>query len=250
VKIKLTIDFGALIIDLQSLAKNSKEDFKNQFWNEYETYLKKYNEILKDLQILGFYKRLEFIKSVPFSDQEFETGFSKQEKAKLREIANSAEILLKKVKLLLSPPKTKNGNKTQIRSNQIFLISTKENKIEQKIIQTLVTLDLDPILLDRKKFNIMEKIDNFPQVSFAIFLILADGKSYVEQNITFELGYLMGKLGPENVVAIYETKKKFQNLKNNLMIQWIEYKTGWDLKLVRELQSNNFKIDTTKLSWI
>ena len=56
------IDFGSLIIDLEILASSSKEDFLKEFWNDYETYLKTYNLLLKDLQTLGFYKELKFIK--------------------------------------------------------------------------------------------------------------------------------------------------------------------------------------------
>ena len=86
----MEIDFGSLIIDLESLVCNSKEDFSNKFWGSYETYIKKYNRLLADLQSLGFYKDLNPVESVPFSDQSFDSGFTKQEQAKLREIANAS----------------------------------------------------------------------------------------------------------------------------------------------------------------
>ena len=38
----MEIDFANLIVDLEALAKNSNEDFLNEFWSDYETYLKKY----------------------------------------------------------------------------------------------------------------------------------------------------------------------------------------------------------------
>ena len=63
------IDFGSLIIDLETLVSSSKEDFSNEFWGSYETYVKTYNRLLKDLQTLGFFKELNFIEPVPFSDQ-------------------------------------------------------------------------------------------------------------------------------------------------------------------------------------
>ena len=98
------IDFGALIIELETLASGSKEDFVNEFWGSYENYVETYNRLLKDVQSLGFYKQLKPIEEVPFSDQAFDSGYTKLEKAKLREIVNQSNILLQKVKLLLSPP--------------------------------------------------------------------------------------------------------------------------------------------------
>ena len=78
------IDFGSLIIDLETLASSSKEDFSNEFWSSYENYVKEYNRLLKDIQSLGFYKELKFLEQVPLSDQSFDSGFSKPEQAKLR----------------------------------------------------------------------------------------------------------------------------------------------------------------------
>ena len=72
------IDFGSLIIDLETLVSSSKEDFVNEFWGSYETYVNKYNLLLKDLQSLGFYKQLKPIETVPFSEQAFESGYTKQ----------------------------------------------------------------------------------------------------------------------------------------------------------------------------
>ena len=55
------IDFGALIVDLETLVCSSKEDFFNEFWASYETYTKTYNKLLKDLQTLGFFKEVKFM---------------------------------------------------------------------------------------------------------------------------------------------------------------------------------------------
>jgi predicted nucleotide-binding protein len=244
---------------------STKEDFANQFWNEYETYLKKYNKILKDLQILGFFKKINLIQPVPFSDQEFDSGFSKEEEAKLREIANSSDVLLTKVKLLLSPPKKDEENKNQIRSNKIFLVHGQNKQMKNDVIQTLQTLDLEPILLHEKlnkSSDSVKRIAEYPQVSFAIVLLspddivystkefLAEPKYKPNQNLVFELGYLLGKLGKQNVMVIYQ-KNKILDLSNYCNeIIWVEYKSGWDLTLIRELKTRNFDFDTSNLSWL
>ncbi len=50
------IDFGSLIVDLETLASSSKEDFSNEFWGSYENYVTKYNLLLNYIQTIGFYK--------------------------------------------------------------------------------------------------------------------------------------------------------------------------------------------------
>ena len=259
------IDFGSLIIDLEALASSSKEDFSREFWSEYEIYLKKYNLILKDLQTLGFFKELIFIKSVPLSDQSFGSGFSNQEKAKLREIANNSDVLYRKVRLLLSPPASKNMMNDNVRSNKIFLIHGSDNEMKFDVSKVLETLDLDPIILhensDMRK-NLIEKIDDYSHVSFAIVLLSSDDLAYskektpddnkykTSQNVIFELGYFLGRLGKQNVSVIYKKRNDFEIPNDYAGVRLIEYKMGWYYELVKDLKNCNFKVDVNKLSWL
>ena len=55
----MRIDFGSLIIDLETLVSSSKEDFSNEFWGGYETYVKTYNKLLKDFALSKLFQRTE-----------------------------------------------------------------------------------------------------------------------------------------------------------------------------------------------
>jgi predicted nucleotide-binding protein len=259
------IDFGALIIDLETLVSSSKEDFVNKFWNSYENYVKTYNRLLKDVQSLGFYKELNFIEQVPFSDQAFDSGFTKHEQAKLREVTNASNILLQKVKLLLSPPAPDTRLNSQVRSNKIFVVHGQDNTMKSDVTQTLQQLDLDPIILHEKPNStqtLIQKTSDYTHVSFAVILLSPDelayptektsdeAKSQAKQNIIFELGYLLGRLGKQNVVAIYRKKKDFETPNDINEILWIEYKTGWYFELIKQLQAANFDVDANKLGWL
>ena len=257
------IDFGSLIVDLETLVSSSKEDFSNEFWDGYENYVNKYNLLLKDLQTLGFYKKLKFIEPVPYSDQSFGSGFTKPEKAKLREVTNESNSLLKKVKLLLSPPKSDKLN-NQVRSNKIFVVHGNDNEMKLDVAQTLQNLDLDPIFLYEKSNRtqtLIEKISDYAHVSFAVVLVSPDDLAYpkqktadeakytANQNVIFELGYFLGRLGKQNVVALYRKKKDFEIPNDYNGVLWIEYKNGWYFKLITELQACNFDVDANKLAW-
>ena len=258
------IDFGSLIVDLETLVSSSKEDFVNEFWSSYETYVNKYNLLLKNLQSLGFYKELRPIESVPFSDQAFESGFTKQEQAKLREVTNVSNSLLRKVKLLLSPPVSYNLN-NQVRSNKIFVIHGNDNDMKSDVTQILEKLEIDPIILHEKPTSsqtLIEKISNHSQVSFALVLFspadlaypeeknLNEAKYRAKQNFIFELGYFLGRLGAENVVAIYRKKKDFEIPTDYKGVLWIEYKSGWYFKLIKQLQACHFNVDANNLGWL
>ena len=259
------IDFGSLIVDLETLVSSSKEDFSNEFWGSYEDYLNKYNLLLKDLQSLGFFKELKFIEQVPFSDQAFDSGFTKHEQAKLREITNASNSLLRKVKLLLSPPKSDNRVNNQVRSNKIFVVHGHDNEMKLDVAQTLQKLDLDPIILHEKPNRgqtIIVEITDYAHVSFAIVLLSSDDLAYPEektpdeakyrirQNVIFELGYFLGRLGRQNVIALIRKKKDFKIPNDYNGILWIEYKSGWYFKLIKELQACNFDVDANKLGWL
>ena len=259
------VDFGALIIDLETLVSCSKEDFSNEVWGSYEEYLNKYNVLLKDLQTLGFYKELKFIEQVPLSDQSFDSGFSKHEQAKLREITNASQVLLRKVKLLLSPPKSDTRLNSQVRSNKIFVVHGQDNEMKTDVTQTLQKLDLEPIILHEKPDNgqtLIEKISEYTHVSFAVVLLSPDDLAYptektpdeakyrAKQNVIFELGYFLGRLGKQNVVAIYRKKEDFEIPNDYTGVLWIEYKSGWYFELIRELKVCNFDVDANKLGWL
>jgi predicted nucleotide-binding protein len=258
------IDFGSLIVDLETLACSSKEDFVNEFWSSYEDYLKTYNLLLKNLQTLGFFKETKPINPVPLSDQSFESGFSKHEKAKLREITNASNVLLKKVTLLLSPPADNRLN-NQIRSNKIFLVHGQDNEMKTVVTQTLQKLELEPIVLHEKpnsEQELIEKIADYAHFSFAVVLVSPDELAYTEektsdeakyratQNVIFKLGYFLGRLGKQNVTAIYRKKKGFEIPNQYREVLWIEYKTGWYLKLIKELKAAKFDVDANKLDWL
>jgi hypothetical protein len=242
------VDFGSLIIDLEALASSSREDFVNEFWGSYENYVKTYNSLLQDLQSLGFYKQLTPIEEVSFSDQAFDSGFSKQEKAKLREVANASSVLLQKVKLLLSPPAPTKLN-SQVRSNQIFLVYDQANQMTSDVTNTLEQLELEPVIINNPQ-SLTDKIAAYPHVSFAIVILSPDQtKHHPTQNIIYELGILLGRLGNTNVAAIYPPKQGFE-IPDDPNILSIEHKTGWYLKLIKELKAARFDVDANKLSWL
>ena len=77
-----------------------------------------------------------------------------------------------------------------------------------------------------------------------------EAKYRARQSVIFELGYFLGRLGRQNVIAIYRKKKDFEIPNDYNGVLWIEYKSGWYFKLIKELQASNFDVDANKLGWL
>lgn len=91
-----------IIVEVEVLARSSKEDFEEEFWDNYSTYLEKYNEVLNRLHKIGLFSDLNSILPVPAGQKVPRSfGFSSAEQAKLREVANAAEILKRRIKLII-----------------------------------------------------------------------------------------------------------------------------------------------------
>ncbi len=94
----MNTDINGLIADLEMLTSSSQEDFQKRFWANYETYLRQYNDILRKLHDREICKDLSPIEPVPEGQKTGGAGFSFYEQAKLREIANAAGSLLRRLK--------------------------------------------------------------------------------------------------------------------------------------------------------
>jgi len=94
----MNTDINALLADLETLASSSKDDFERKFWANYVNYLNQYNAILSALHDKRLYEDISPIDPVP-KRKTSPMGFSFAEQAKLREITNAAQSLLRKLRL-------------------------------------------------------------------------------------------------------------------------------------------------------
>lgn len=88
-----------VIKELELLASKTDQDFNKKFWGCYEEYLDQYNTLLSKIQVIGLFQDYQQIIKVP---QEQKTVYgaigTQAEQAKLREITNSSQNLLRKLK--------------------------------------------------------------------------------------------------------------------------------------------------------
>ena len=149
---------------------------------------------------------------------------------------------------------------TKITTNEIFIVHGRDEGAKDKVARFLENLDLKPVILAEmpaKGRTIIEKFEQHAQVGYAIVLLTPDDagslqgdendpKPRARQNVIFELGFFVGRLGRKRVCAL--TKGTVEIPSDYAGIEYIPFNDtdDWKLKLIRELKSGGFKIDANR----
>lgn len=160
---------------------------------------------------------------------------------------------------------TRQDKKTDINnreiSNRVFLVHGHDNELKEKTARFLEKLDLVPIILHEqpsKSSTIIEKFEKYSKdVDFAVVLLTPDDlggsiadsgpqKKRARQNVIFELGYFLGKLGRENVVALIKDDIEIPTDYFGVMYIAVDNSDGWKMTLAREIKKAGLKIDLNK----
>ncbi|HEX3037168.1 MAG TPA: nucleotide-binding protein [Thermodesulfobacteriota bacterium] len=124
---------------------------------------------------------------------------------------------------------TADDNRVQVKSdaqsNEIFVVHGHDETMKQAVARTLEKLELRAVILHEKPNQgrtIIEKFTDYSQVHFAVVLLSPDDVAYprdakpeevryrARQNVIFELGYFVGKLGRERVLVLYRKDDSFE----------------------------------------
>jgi predicted nucleotide-binding protein len=149
----------------------------------------------------------------------------------------------------------------KIVTNKIFIVHGHGNEIKLNVARTLSQLKLEPIILHEQTDQgrtIIEKFEeNSSEVNFAIILLTADDigkaeketdyKSRARQNVVFEMGYFIGKLGRKKVFLLLENGVDKPGDLDGIVYVPIDNADGWKLKLVKELKVAGYNVTADDL---
>ena len=176
-------------------------------------------------------------------------------------------IMLEELKLLSVPPET--GNKAQQAavefSNRIFVVHGHDEAMKPAVARVLEKLGLEPIILHERANEgrtVIEKFTDYSDVGFAVVLLSPDDMAYskdqspdnaklrARQNVIFELGFFIGKLGRERVLILHQQDGDFEMPSNHAGVLYTPYDDsgGWQFDLIKELNACNYDADANKLT--
>jgi len=146
-------------------------------------------------------------------------------------------------------------------SNRVFLVHGHDNELKESTARFLEKLDLKPIILHEqssKGLTIIEKFEEFSDVAFAVVLLTPDDygsdiknkdkiQKRARQNVIFELGYFIGKLGRKNVVGLVKDNIEIPSDYTGIIYIGVDNSNGWKMILAKEMKTSGLKIDLNKI---
>lgn len=146
--------------------------------------------------------------------------------------------------------------------NKVFIVHGHDDAAKYEVARTLEKLGLDAIILHERESigqTIAEKLEANTDVAFAVVLYtpcdlgrakeesVDDEQGRARQNVVFEHGYLIGKLGRSHVCALVKDGVETPGDISGVVYVPMDEKGAWKFELAKEMRAVGLNIDTNKL---
>lgn len=141
---------------------------------------------------------------------------------------------------------------------KVFIVHGRDNEAKQEVARFISGLGLEPIILHEQAsvgMTIIEKIERYTNdADFALVLYTPCDqgccvhdtnevlRSRARQNVVFEHGYLMAKLGRENVCALVKGDVETPNDISGVVYVPLDGFGGWKNEVAKELKACGYVI--------
>ncbi len=246
------------------LKKNftTEEHFRNilddtKKWNEYnyELLLRIFdNKTIAEELGKYFHHSLSLYQSIPEEIESYEKAL-KRKISKLESIKDRLGLIPETTAITKSQDIPQSESKKK--SKDIFIVHGSNEGAKSEVARFISKLGLNPIILHEqpnKGKTLIEKFEIHSNVSYAIVILTSDDKGYplkdeknvksrARQNVIFELGFFLGKLGRENVCALYESGVELPSDFEGIVYVPL---SNWHFELAKEIKSSGLEIDLNK----
>lgn len=171
---------------------------------------------------------------------------------RLLNFSESAEIISQDVKINIQ------SEKMVKEKNKVFIVHGHDNETKQEVARFIESIGLETIILHEqasRSMTIIEKIEHYSsEANFAIVLYTPCDKGRgaketnipardrARQNVVFEHGYLMAKIGRENVCALLKGEIETPSDISGVVYTPLDSKGGWKIELLKELKACGYTL--------
>lgn len=159
---------------------------------------------------------------------------------------------------------TDKNDKLNLDMGSVFIVHGHDELSKSQVARFVEHLELKPIILHEKASSgktIIEKIEEYSNVGFGIVIYTAcdvgNSKNEAEsiellnprarQNVVFEHGYLIGKIGRSNVCALVKGEIETPNDMSGVVYVNMDEGQAWQLKIAKEMKKAGYSIDLNNL---
>ena len=136
-------------------------------------------------------------------------------------------------------------------SKSVFVVHGRDVGTKELVARFIESLGLTPVILNEQSnqgMTIIEKFEQHADVGFAVVLLTPDDvgglnadevtlESRARQNVIFELGYFIGRLGRNRVCAITKGQVEIPSDYSGVLYIPLDEQGAWMTGLVKELKS-------------
>lgn len=140
--------------------------------------------------------------------------------------------------------------------SRVFIVHGHDEASKEAVARFITTIGLEPVILHEQAnrgMSILEKLIFHGNVGFAIVLLTSDdlGREKVEvedkprarQNVILELGYFLGSIGRERVMALLKGAVEIPSDYMGVVYTSFDDAGAWRQELARELEAAGYEID-------
>jgi predicted nucleotide-binding protein len=144
------------------------------------------------------------------------------------------------------------------KGHKIFLVHGHDDRVLHETARFLEKLRQEVIILreqPNKGRTLIEKFEDYSDVGFAIVLLRPDDiggpkssstsdlKPRARQNVVFELGFFIGRLGRNRVCALYVEGVDIPSDYSGVLYTKVDSSGAWRLEIAKELKAAGFPVD-------
>ena len=144
---------------------------------------------------------------------------------------------------------------------KVFIIHGHDDSAKNEVARFVEKLGLEAVILHEQVNSgdtIIEKLEKHTDVGFAIVLYTSCDiggvktepdklKPRARQNVVFEHGLLIGKIGRANVIALVKEEVEIPNDISGVVYETMDSKGAWKFQLAREIKVSGYDIDMNKV---
>ena len=172
---------------------------------------------------------------------------------RLLNFSESPDIISQDVKINIK------NEKMAKERNKVFIVHGHDNETKQEVARFIESIGLETIILHEqasRSMTIIEKIEHYSsEANFAIVLYTpcdkgrgaketnVPARDRARQNVVFEHGYLMAKIGRENVCALVKGEIETPSDISGVVYTPLDSNGGWKIELLKELKACGYTLE-------